>query len=94
LLEKAESAGIIFTTERQFGQSKEIVYISLKLDILSLESIFWVLRSLKTDEMTPNERAVQSRLKEAFSYKITASIWDQIFKLLNPPSAFTNEVLQ
>jgi hypothetical protein len=58
LLEKAESAGIIFTTERQFGQSKEIVYISLKLDILSLESIYWVLRSLKIDEMTPNERAI------------------------------------
>jgi hypothetical protein len=36
------------------------------------------LKSLEKDEMTPNEKAIQSRIKEAFSYKINNIIWEKL----------------
>lgn len=54
---------------------KSLSFVSLKLDLISLEVIGWVLRSLKRDEMTPTEKTIQSRVKEAFAYKITPSLW-------------------
>lgn len=50
------------------------------MEIISLESIIWCLRSLKIDEMTPSEKAIQSRIKEAFSYKVNARLWDKIME--------------
>ena len=44
---------------------------------MSYESLMWILLSLKKDEMAPNERAIQSRAKEAFGYKITNLLWDK-----------------
>ena len=32
--------------------------------------------------MTPTERAVQSRIKEAFAFKITAPLWEYIMESL------------
>lgn len=65
LINKCEKEGVVHTTHRQFGNKKQIFH-SLNLDLISHESILWVLRSLKRDEMTPNEKAIQSRIKEAF----------------------------
>lgn len=42
----------------------------MRLTFISLESLLWVLKSLQMDEMAPNERAVQSRVKEAYGIKI------------------------
>ena len=78
-LGKAENLGIIHLTKRQFG-AKIISFYSMKLEILSLECLTWVLRSLRRDEMCPNERAVQSRIKEAFAYKIPALLWEKILE--------------
>ncbi len=57
---------------------KTLCFVSLQLDMISHECITWVLTSLKLDEMTPTERAVQSRIKEAFAYKISTPLWDSI----------------
>ena len=65
LLTKLEQYGVIHTTIRQFG-NKSQTFHSLNLDLISHESLLWCLRSLKRDEMTPNEKAVQSRIKEVF----------------------------
>lgn len=50
--------------------------------MISHESIKWVLTSLKKDEMTPTEKAVQSRIKEAFAFKIPSSLWEFIVEAL------------
>ena len=55
---------------------KTLSFISLQLEIITHECITWVLTSLRNDEMTPTERAVQSRIKEAFAFKITTPLWD------------------
>jgi len=57
---------------------KSLNFISLQLEIISHECIWWVLQSLRKDEMTPTEKAVQSRIKEAFAFKIPGSLWDFI----------------
>lgn len=59
---------------------KTLCFISLQLEIISHECIHWVLQSLKKDEMTPTEKAVQSRIKEAFAFKIPSSLWEFILE--------------
>lgn len=78
-LMQCEQFGILHNTERMFG-GRKLVFYSLKLEVISLESVIWALRSLKNDEMTPNEKAIQSRIKEAFSYKVNSRLWDKIME--------------
>lgn len=61
---------------------KTMSFISLRLEIITHECLTWVLLSLKKDEMTPTERAIQSRIKEAFAFKIGTSLWDYIVESL------------
>ena len=58
-------------------------FVSLKLEIVSLESIVWVLKSLRRDEMMPSEKAVVSRIKEAFAHKVSNQTWQEIFKVVS-----------
>jgi len=50
--------------------------VSLKLDIFSKECVSWVLTSLRDNEMIPTEKAIQSRIKEAFALKIQPNTWE------------------
>lgn len=43
--------------------------------------------------MTPTERAIQSRIKEAFAFKISSSLWEYIIEALentDPKSSNVN----
>jgi len=82
LIDIAEQQGVIHQTKRNFVKMKTMSFISLKLDIITHECLAWVLASLKRDEMTPSERAIQSRIKEAFAFKIGTSLWDYIVESL------------
>lgn len=57
---------------------KSLSFISLQLEIVTNQCLVWVLASLKKDQMTPTERAIQSRIKEAFAFKIPNSLWECI----------------
>ena len=74
------SADLIHTTNRSFGTVKTLSFVSLKADCLSLELLLWTLRSLKNDEMLPTERAIQSRIKEAFDFKPSQQQWQQLLE--------------
>lgn len=74
--------GYLITTVRQFGKAKTLTLISMRLTFISFESILWVLKSLQIDEMAPNERAVQSRVKEAFGVKISNYLWEIIMEYI------------
>jgi len=37
--------------------------VSLKLDDISLQSLGWILKSIKADHMTPSEKLILSRIK-------------------------------
>lgn len=50
------------------------------MEVISLESVIWCLKSLKLDEMTPTEKAIQSRIKEAFCYKVNNRLWEKIME--------------
>lgn len=56
--------------------------MSLKLDIISLECLQWVLKSLRLDEMMPSEKAILSRIKEAFAFKVQNEIWIDVVRKL------------
>ncbi len=58
LLRVGTDQGVVHQTIRKFATMKTLVFISLKLDIVSDECISWVLQSLRNDDMTPTERAI------------------------------------
>eukprot|EP00347_Sterkiella_histriomuscorum_P015661 403356177 len=98
LLFKAEQKGYINITVRQFGSTqssntsqtksshlqngKVLTLISMRMTFISFESLLWVLKSLQMDEMAPNERAVQSRVKEAYGIKISSYLWEIILEFI------------
>lgn len=66
---------------RNIGE-KEIQYVAYIIDFLSVECLTWVIESIKEDKMTPNEKLIQSRLKESFDLKVSIKLWDSIVKYL------------
>ena len=78
LLDLAEYYGIIHYTKRDFAEMKTLTFVSLKLESISRESLLWVISTLKRDEMTPSERVIQSRIKEAFGLKMAPEDIDPI----------------
>ena len=65
-------------TVRSFGCVKTLTLVSMRIHFVTLESVQWVLKGLKRDGMCPNERAVQSRIKEAFGVKISSHLWEVV----------------
>ena len=55
----------------------DVPIISLKTEKLIHKVLLWVLRSLKNDEMISTEKAIQSRIKEAFDLKLSPQSWSQ-----------------
>jgi len=58
LLDICENNGVIQRTTRNFSFMKILKFISLRINIISLQCIDWILLSLKNDEMLPSERAI------------------------------------
>lgn len=81
IIKEVEKIGHVHTSERTFCDLKTMFFTSLKLESLSLEVLLWTLRSLKTDEMLPTERAVQSRMKEVFDYKVSLTDWGSLLEV-------------
>jgi hypothetical protein len=82
LLKDAEDKKIIQIISRKFGDSKAHFYISLLLDTISIQSLYWTIKSLINDQLTPNEKMLVSRIKEAFAIKLNPVTWQGIWKFL------------
>jgi hypothetical protein len=37
--------------------------------------LVWVLKSLKNDKITPTEKNIHNRFKEAFGYRVNEKYW-------------------
>lgn len=90
IIKEVQALGHIHTTERTFCDLKTTFFTSLKIDSLSFESLLWTLRSLKADEMLPTERAVQSRMKEGFEFKVSALEWSSLLEVCKGASKHTH----
>ena len=56
--------------------------ISLQLDNISLQSLGWILKSIRNDQMTPSEKLILSRIKVLFILNIRNALdLNQIRKL-------------
>jgi hypothetical protein len=88
LIKEAEKLGVIQQTVRNFSLKKKEVFISLKLEVVSLEAISWILASLRKNEMIPTEKAIQSRIKEAFALKVPIKIWDLLISQVSTQDRF------
>lgn len=85
-IQAVQSAGLIHVTTRTFGALRTVNLVSLTAENLSLELLLWTLLSLKNDEMLPTERAVQSRIKEAFDVKPTPQQWQMFMEAVSERS--------
>lgn len=81
-IKKAENMNLLHIIKRSFGSIRTVIFVSLKLEIVSLEALHWTLRSLKVDEMMPTERAIQSRMKETFDLKPSATQWTSLMETI------------
>ena len=93
VLEKADQAGIIHITVRKFADNQPFTYIGLKLDTITIESLGWVAKSIKRDEMAPTEKLILSRIKECFALKLDPNVWKLLLDmLLSAPNAAGKEL--
>ena len=76
LIEAGVQLGRLNCQKKKIGN--ELTLISLKIEKIDAESLIWVLRSLKNDQMIPTEKAIQSRIKEVLDLKVTNSQWGNI----------------
>jgi hypothetical protein len=79
-------------TERNLGQDVKVVYFSICLDEISVESLLWIIRSIFLDRMEPNQVLIQSRFKEYFALKIPMKEWNFFVKSLCENPEFSNKM--
>lgn len=68
---------MINLTTRKFGDSAPFLFISLHLEELTLQSLYWILLNIRKDEMTPTDKLVMSRIKECYGIKLNIQDWNQ-----------------
>lgn len=74
-LTKELQGSLFHQTIRTFGDYEPKKYYSLCLNGISLEAIVWIILSIKSDGMQPNETLITSRFKECFAIKIPTKEW-------------------
>ena len=96
LLIQAKNNNFFHITVRKFGDMKPLRFCSLLLNSISLESIIWILLSIKNDRMKPTDKLVLSRIKEYFLLKLSQKDWNNSmdFFYLNPKSLNPSDLLQ
>lgn len=80
LLEK-KNGTLFHQTIRTFGDYPSLKYFSLRLNCISIESLFWIMRSIEIDRMKPTESLIHSRFKECFAIQIRKE-WKIFMELL------------
>lgn len=80
LLLRMSDLNIIIINTRQVTQSQSLNLVSLKLEFISLENLFWVVKSLVLDRVTCGEEILIARIKEAFGLKLKPKSWSKIFE--------------
>lgn len=74
--------GVIRSFVRTIGDV-EVEYCSLEISYISVESLVWIIRSIKIDCMTPGEKLILSRIKESFDIKFHSKFWQSILNYLS-----------
>lgn len=69
-------------TMRKFGDSVPTFYASMHLKSISMQSLVWILESIKKDKMTPSEKLVFSRVKECYGLKVNQYYWNCVMNYL------------
>jgi hypothetical protein len=49
---------LVHVTTRRFGDSEPLKFVSLLIDQLTIESLVWVLKAIRKDEMTPTDKLI------------------------------------
>ena len=78
LLLRMADLSIIIINCRQVTLNHSLNLVSLKLEVLSLENLYWVVKSLTIDKLTPTEDIVAARIKEAYGVKFKPKIWTKV----------------
>jgi len=80
ILLRMADLSIIIINCRQVTQSHSLNLVSLKLEFLTLENLYWVVKSLALDKLTPTEDIVMARVKEAYGLKMKTKIWSKVIE--------------
>jgi len=83
VLMEAEAKKLIHITIRKFPNNDPYYYIGMLLNVLTIESLVWIIRSIKSDLMTPTEKLILSRIKECYGLKIDPNYWKMLLYSLH-----------
>jgi len=75
VLKQAEESKLIHSTIRKFLDIQPLYYIGMLLDRLTIQSLTWIVQSIRNDLMTPTEKLILSRIKECYGLKVDANFW-------------------
>lgn len=75
ILLRAADFSILLITMRQVTQHHMLNFVSLKLEVFSLENLHWVVKSLALDRVTPTHNVIINRIKQSFGLKFKGKIW-------------------
>lgn len=78
IIEVAEEAKLIHYSIRKYLENDSLIYLGLVLDELTIESLSWVIKSIKNDLMTPTEKLILSRVKECYCLKMDQTKWKEV----------------
>ena len=90
LLAESQSKNLIHQITKKYENSIKVDYISLVIENLSLQSLVWILKSLRIDKITPSEKLILSRIKECFAYKIPLKNWEKLVIPLKKQKFYNN----
>ena len=78
LLAEAERKKLVHVTIRKFLHNNPYYYIGMLLNTISIESLVWIIKSIRNDSMTPTEKLILSRLKECYGLKVDQNYWKSL----------------
>ncbi|OMJ89599.1 hypothetical protein SteCoe_8225 [Stentor coeruleus] len=79
LLDLARSRRLVNEIEVKYSSRTYTLY-SIKVPYFCYKVLYWVLNSLKLDEISPLKRIIKSRLKKVFSLHLLNNDWDKIIR--------------
>lgn len=93
-IEMLEKSGLLLVIHKEFNHNHKdsklnslnqpprfkLHQVGLKVKEVDMQVCLSILRSLKLDEIFPTEKAIQSRIRELFSIKLTPSSWQVLIQ--------------
>lgn len=79
MVREAQRNGIIQVRQVEVTPQITFSFYSLHLEVVSYESLLWILESFKVNELKPTVKAIKRYIKDAYGLNLQYDIWNELF---------------